>query len=1690
MANNGNQDIIQDQFLAPSLNLDSEYTLVGGNKKSQLKNALNMHIEGFNSEGYWITQEYSNKLCFQFPTGYTYKGAIKMDKEEFAIFFVKQDGITSEIGIFNGNTCSYTKWGESKCFKFEKADWINGVWRYDNITQSRKLYINDGVNPDRIIAIDNPYPKTEIGNLDDTCRTKTYSNELDCEQTLPNQKIKYPCITITKQSSGGLLPNGRYQIAIAGSDGNSPLTDYIISQDVIVYSNSNTNSISVSISNLDTEYDYFHAVLITSLSTGQNLYSLGHFRSFENYNNQIIKGETTINVSDLLNKEPINIKQVLTRKPYYITSNFLVDFEESLIKADITTRPVVYYQEKANKIRSKWKTKLVKAEDAHKYPQHMRDEVYAYFIEWYYKDGEKTEAFHIPNNTPNYTKTFNSHTWSDVIVNDDVDTSCETANKKYFELYTTATDDVVGRSFNICDKNLDSCKSEDFQIGEFGIYESQLKYPDFKIKDENGNDTTKFLFGDLACKPIKLHKFPDNNVSPHYLTCDDCTKTLDIVNVLGISFENIEWPVDAAGNIIEDIVGYRILRSDRANNESILSKGLFANMWYDEVTSKAYYPTIGYGSITQNKFISSTQSETNVAGIRSDINPVNYTTPNNKEVVYTYISPEVCYTAPRQASNVKLYNTQIGCIEAKLSETYNHPRHKFLTEFSKLLSVQLGTLTAAVNYEGSKCTETTITEHISKTSGSTHFKSKEEGKTTGTNFSGSLAGLFGGAITLNQSGSSEYKSETNGDSTINETDVIYTYTWASLTIDKFEGDKYSFKFCINHPLCDPKTTFKITKIEDTKIEDSDDLTFIMEKGQNCMTIIRTGSKYKKLVGNYNPNKNNVTINLFNNEDGSNKTFTQTCKEKAIETKTSSYSNTVKDCNSLSKQLSNGGILSGISFVGDAIKFLEQRMTSFMLGAEAAQTSYETLKNLISYKQYGYQIDSLSTYKFQKNSKALGDIHRTISNIEFMQPTKITVGDTKVNNAWRVGNTFIKVNKKLKNTKEDNSNVDLDNFLQQVWGRGSDINDDELDDWETINNSDGVTSANHYGATYNYNPQQYGNLYNNNLLAIGCIKYPSSKVVINDSEIYFNGDTYISRFSFKNPFNLFEPTYIGREVGYELDYRYLNNIGYPSYWMNTNPQPFFGEFDPSTIISGGFLERPFCFWRYSGFALMDIITGGGADVQDLLQVEGKIVTAINSVYNFFVESSYINYYRGVSELQSHYPLISWTDINRSDKWSIDNQFLYDQSLRVTEVHQNNKVHYSNLNVSNRDRFKVAYSEEVTKEDSYDRWNTFKPLSYMQLTQKDGYLTAVSSYNRQLFLFFEDAVFHTRPRQSLVTSIGDEIYLGVGDIYSLGLQKVAYEDTGLTGCLDRYSIRSSRHGMTWVDRKRKKIWLYTGNPKAISNENTTMWFQEFMDGDYNGSADLLKGLPHKDNIINIYDNHYDKLYYTHKRKDGCNWTLSYKPGIGWISFHSFIPIDYLTLPNNFLSVIGTGIWKHNDFKPNGVNEDAYQTYYGKKEPYYFTYIANGFNNVLQSLQVKHETTTEYSFDERKFHNDIFFNKVNIYSEYGNSGVLDLIVKNPKDRSQQFIHYGEKCVVSHIEQNQWRLNNFRNFATCQPHHKLDCNGFTPLTYNVCTFQNPRSVGPIRGDWFSITFRNDKVYNKRFKTFLGIELVDKIKV
>ena len=1605
MATNNRQEIIANQFYAPKLNLDKENSAFS-KEKPELKSMLNGTIESWNGDGFWITNELSNEICFKYPNGYKLNGKIKLNNDEYLLLFITPN--SNEIGLLDSTQCKYTVWANSKCLGFNEDYWIDGVYKYNQVCESRSVYIVDGLNPDRVLEIDKPSPKVQIGNKPDACKTPVYSNELDCNQLLANSLIKFPCIKLSKGT--GILPDGKYRIGFVYTDEEQAISDVIISSEIVLYDN-NQNGLDVQLTGIDTRNKDYRLILLTSNRNGTNNYNLGVFNT----------AQTSYFVTDTGNTPPIGTEELFTISSPFTISSHIAVVNNQLIKASVQKPPELHYQPFANQILSNWVVKRVPANQAYKHPQYNRDELAVFFIEWVDASGNRTSAFPIPNNTPSKN--------SSIVNNKDVfelRVKCEDNKEvRNWEIYNTANIREDLREDFRCD---DTCEQIILR-GEFGYFESEDKYPDdtFIYKGRE-----QAVFGNLACTPIKIHKFPNNCLTNHYYKCEGCNGA-EFIDVLGVEFTNIQHPVDLDGNPRKDIVGYRILRANKAGNETILSKGIISNMLIDEVNPDVLFPNFPYNDLRENPFISKKKTTNPIFSKERNFQP--YT--KYSQTKFTYISPETSYTVPQQGTEFMLYNEQIGYVEATVEETYKHPKAKLMTDFSHVLAGVVGVATGAINYNGNQCKTTSVVKGETVTTGKIGMSLPLMQVANGTS-----------TVPISGGGTAEYGTTGTVVGGARIPDVINTPVQPKVvSVEILPNNKVLVYF--DSLLGTGGGSVTITILNLAFLPYVATGAFV-GNGSNPVEI--QGIGVAPPVGSYLPGQfTPIVAGTILPKSGVTETKTETIVSSNI-------------CESPASKIKSTGILGPVKFITDV-------MASFVYAFEGMRTALDTIKAFTKFQQYAHQVNTISRpgYSLCGNVKQENS-RRQIKNFGFLQRNKEIIAGSKVNNLNRNAVTYLEFNDSI----EDPQTIDTSRFLPSKEGC----------DRTKFEDCGVHISSNYYGAVKRRLRSPYGRLYNVGLVPISCWNYPEQTNITTrtkySTEDLYDGDTYITKMSYKVHMPLFLNIPLGEENGFELDYSLYSNIGYTRFWINSRETEVYELIGLNLLDGGSNLSNLDCA---STFQLSDLIPGS-SEFKTIFVKEGKFYTSVNGVYDFYVESSYINDYRVKSTVQEelHYPHQDYNLINRSDRHAYDNTFIYDQFLRLNPNYSNSVISTEyNFALCKKEDFRLIYSNQFNNQETGDSWRVFRPLSYTQLSKDFGPLTSIASIdNSMLLLFFEDATFRTQPDETFISKQGTNVLVGSGDIFSRKLVRLSVDDTGYTGCVDKYSIKNTRHGITWFDRKRKKAYLYTDKLTELNQEGINQWLQ----------THLISKKPtnHAESIKTIYDNHYDKIYFTYPNNE-CSWTLSYKPGLGFVSFHSFIPTEYFSLSNDFLSADNTGIWKHNVFN------QSYQTYYGVQYPYSFSYVANqNTPTVFQSFEIKTEVTSEVNYRSQIFRNNVFFNRFNIYTENSNSGLLEVAVKNPNDRmsalyqGNEVFEYNGKCTASHVETNYWRLNRFRNFAIDQPHVSLNCDGHTVTYQNINSVLNPREAGNIRGNWAVITLENSAVYDLRFKTFISIATTDKI--
>ena len=232
----------------------------------------------------------------------------------------------------------------------------------------------------------------------------------------------------------------------------------------------------------------------------------------------------------------------------------------------------------------------------------------------------------------------------------------------------------------------DKCNAKVYEYGNFAYWESSELYP-----------CNREIWGDLANTPIRHHKFPDCLVSPHYknvntgrLWLEDLYNVKNKIYPIGLRIDvedikNLLVQAQIAGNITQEerlsICSYRILRGNRAGNQSVISKGLLYDVWqYNDNVYKTnkpiLYPNYPYNSRQPDVF----NLENKLTNSSSSPNPIDHPYSNDgyKNNKYTFLGANTLFNNPGLGTEIRLELEQYGVSEGRFNEVINHPKYQYI----------------------------------------------------------------------------------------------------------------------------------------------------------------------------------------------------------------------------------------------------------------------------------------------------------------------------------------------------------------------------------------------------------------------------------------------------------------------------------------------------------------------------------------------------------------------------------------------------------------------------------------------------------------------------------------------------------------------------------------------------------------------------------------------------------------------------------------------------------------------------------------------------------------------------------------------------------------------------------------------------------------------------------------------------
>lgn len=1345
---------------------------------------------------------------------------VEEDQPEILSFYeAYQKTLTNNTTTFRGECCKYTTIINAKCLNFNVANPIHkAVHRIiDQLNDGKcgtEVYWTDGLNPRRFINLDD-LPYKEL--VTDCDRIKT--NEVDCSLLNVEPVFTIPSVVTTETVDGGALIAGAYQFAISYVDNNgqSYTSYYSITNPVNIFEtivgldyNFPTNkSIKLVISNLDTKFEFFNLAVIKTINGVADVELVGTFDITSDHREIIYTGSNKTQIN-------LNMDDIFDKKVNYSTANVLSVINNTLAWADLKGRKKINYQSIASRIKLQWQTiqlpynkdqGYTNGVNSALYRGYMRDEVYGLEFVPIIEGGIQECGFHIPGRIA---------TCEDItsVTNDDVickSSSCEEKDRIQYACNGTEVDEYVGLPSSNCslerykvyntatkiglttDYILEedkSCYIGPYEYGEFGYHESTALYP-----------CNEKVWGDLAGKPIRHHRMPDNiithiyNKNPNPL--DETFEHKIFPLGIRIDLENVRQAIlqsDLTDAEKSKIIGYKILRTDRVNNKSVVAKGLLFNMGKYTKKGQSYtYPNYPFNDLGGDPFLTKLDSVNNnnssfdvslLNNFESSLDSLQQQSDTLKSLLSQVSS--VNYTSDGTSATgtiIQIVNSDLNSLDNLILLMYNAT----VDLIGNINTIQTYVDTKVENNQPfckidiASLTINTVTYNNYITTVNNLLAS-----TTITNFDNIVTYVNTNAIALNSNPNSTaiFSLKTKLVDILSVANSISANKIESVTRKDVYDNSLSNTTdglitisCVGVAV--PSSNFSATRLT----FHSPDTHF-----------------YQPFLGDI--------LKLETVEGGKAKGNFVEVQEHARNKLMSLYS---------SNAALAAGTALGVLFAADLKPFVVGGFTAIAtvylpvpsLGtiAEKIVTFNALFKDLIQklipYKNYAYQYNAVGNYSTFEPIANNGFKIRSLQKRGYLLPGVQSVGDTNpVNNWHRESSVFLKTDTtgsslKLpnnpivrKNLKEDNSRVKYSD--------------------DAIIYSDILS---YYGSIKRKLLDQYGEMYSYNALDTGYHgQIDIEKDYTGKTDTIFGGDIFINQFALKRKLSYFLSNLVGKPEGTDVEYSMLSNIGKVRYWYNTSSTKV-----PGTGIRG--LIK----------TIMGVPQSNLDDKTDkLFYQNGKIYLFSYGIVNYFVESEVNIEHRQAGNFtdKNFYPNVGT---------GIPNDWL--QEVTVPIVHDNYYIYnktYSKQNKENvfchllntfdpNETCLDDYSHRIIISDP-NKWKLYKPISFYRLPKTYGKLIDINNIsNGEVLVRFENKSKIYNAMTSIQTSSGKYAYLGNDDVFN---EQRAIDfgetDLGFAGSQNKLFLKTEA-GSLFSDVKRGTIFLLNGKtPEVITDRMMSKWF----------------------------------------------------------------------------------------------------------------------------------------------------------------------------------------------------------------------------------------------------------------------------
>lgn len=273
---------------------------------------------------------------------------------------------------------TYTPLIQNSCLNLDPHWPVRGWFRTVNGCET-EVYINDWVNPDRII------------NIDQLDHYKNESGGWDCDRMVWDPFVVPPCVH-AEYIRSGYIDKGQYRFAVELLDKENNSIRYSpLSEPVFIW---DRGSARINVSNVDDIATYIR-LWVVQYNTGSgepNVYSIEELYTVDNLEEIIFTGINSD--SDVVE----NINTIINPPPVYEASKVTEKVDDRAVRANLRERFVDYsdYQKSASKICTRYIVDIVDPNEVDAVLTFMGDEIYDIGIVYVHEWGVTSPEWHIP----------------------------------------------------------------------------------------------------------------------------------------------------------------------------------------------------------------------------------------------------------------------------------------------------------------------------------------------------------------------------------------------------------------------------------------------------------------------------------------------------------------------------------------------------------------------------------------------------------------------------------------------------------------------------------------------------------------------------------------------------------------------------------------------------------------------------------------------------------------------------------------------------------------------------------------------------------------------------------------------------------------------------------------------------------------------------------------------------------------------------------------------------------------------------------------------------------------------------------------------------------------------------------------------------------------------------------------------